>query len=246
MEVKCTQQLKIYEHNCHKPHLHLLFYFRMALNKSLNIACDLDEYLFCRMPTEALEVKIKVKTKWGKFSMLQDTHTRTEKYCAWEKADRRSNVRTRKRKTPNREMRSIQAEDNTSETDVPVGQGFRYPPQVFTDPKYAAAVPHMEKEEEQAGNKNCNKCNKCGKMYCWCNSSDWEEGLLNVEKPNSNPSIEKTPSPTVRKPPVQWTAQRYRVVMAARENRQNMDIEQARPPSPEEEFSTDSKVSKNE
>ena len=200
------------------------------------------------MPAETLEVEIKVKTKWGKFSMLQDTHTRTEKYCAWEKADRRSNVRTRKRKTPCRETRSIQAEDKTSETDVPVGQGLRYPPQVFTDPKYAAAVPHVEEEEEQAGNKNflgryCEFCDKCGKTYCWCNSSDWEEGLLNVEKPNSNPSIEKTSSPTVRKPPVGWATQRHRVVMAARENRQNMDIEKVRPPSLEE-YNTDSNVSK--
>ena len=104
------------------------------------------------MPAEALEVDIKVKTKWRKFSMLQDVHTRTEMYCAWEKADRRSNVRTRKRKTPCGEVTNMQTEDLTSETDVPVGQGFRYPPQVFTDPRYAAMVPHMEeKEEKQAG-----------------------------------------------------------------------------------------------
>ena len=138
--------------------------------------------------------------------MFQDIHTRTEKYCAWEKADRRSNVRTRKRETPHREMTNMQTEDNTSETDVPVGQGFRYPPQVFTDPRYAAVVPHMDEEEkEQSGDnkflgKYCEFCDKCGKRYCWCNSSDWEEGLLNVEKPNSNPSIEKTSSPTVRNP----------------------------------------------
>ena len=155
------------------------------------------------MPAEALEVEIKVKTKWGKFSMLQDVHTRTEKYHAWEKADRRSNVRTRKRKTPCRDMTNMQTEDNTSETNVPVGQGSRYPPQVFTDPRYAAMVPHMEEEEEeQAGNSKFlgryyEFCDKCGEMYCWCNSSDWEEGLLNVEELNSNPSIEKTLSPTV-------------------------------------------------
>ena len=122
----------------------------MALNKSLNAMCDLDGYLFCRMPAEALEVEIKVKTKWRKFSMLQDTNTRTENFCALEKADRRSNVRTRKRRTPCREMRSIHAEDNTtSETDVPVGQGLRYPPQVFTDPKYAAEVPHREEKKSR-------------------------------------------------------------------------------------------------
>ena len=83
--------------------------------------------------------------------MLQDIHTRTEKYRAWEKADGRSNVRTRKRKASHREMTNTHTEGNTSETDVPIGQGFRYPLQVFTDPRYAAAVSHMEEEEEQAG-----------------------------------------------------------------------------------------------
>ena len=186
------------------------------------------------MPAEALDVEIKVKTKWGKFSMIQDIHTRIEKYHAWEKADGRSNVRSRKRKAPHREMTKMQTEDNTSKTDVPVGQEFRYPPQFFTDPRYAAMVPHREEEEEvQAGKSKfqgryCEFCDKCGETHCWCNSSNWEEGLLNVEDPNSTPSIEKTPSP--RKPPIGWTTQRCRVVMAARENRKNMEIEQARLP----------------
>ena len=72
------------------------FNFRMAFNKSLNAACDLDGYLFCMMPAGALEVEVQVKTTWGKFSMLQDFHTRTEKYHVWEKADGRSNIKTRK------------------------------------------------------------------------------------------------------------------------------------------------------
>ena len=92
----------------------------MALNKSLNATCNLNGYLFCRMPAEALEVEIKVKTKWGKFSMFQDTYTRTEKYHAWERSDRRSSVRARRRGTPHREARSSHEEDNTtSEADVP-------------------------------------------------------------------------------------------------------------------------------
>ena len=154
-----------------------------------------------------------------------------------------------RRRTPNRDVRSSHEENNTtSETDVPICQGIRYPPQVFMDPEYAAAVPHTEEEEEQSGNnkflgKYCEFCKKCGEMYCWCNSSDWEEGLLNVEKPNANPTIEKSPSPTIRKPPAGWAEQRHRVVMATRENRQNMEIEQTRPPSPEE-FNTNNNVSK--
>ena len=144
----------------------------------------------------------------------------------------------------------MQTEDNTSETDVPVGQGFRYPPQGFKDPGYAAVVPHTEEEEKEQSCNNkflsryCEFCDKCGKTFCWCNSSDWEEGLLNVEKPNSNPSIEKTPSLTIRKPSVGWPEHRCKVVMAARENRQNREIEQARSPSLEEEYNIDSNVSK--
>ena len=79
--------------------------------------------------------------------MFQDTYTRTEKYCAWDRADRRSSVRTRRRRTPCREVRSSHEENNTMlKTDVPVGQGLRYPPQVFKDPEYAATVPQMEGE----------------------------------------------------------------------------------------------------
>ena len=194
------------------------FNSRMASNKSLNATCDLDGYLFCKMPAGALEVEVTVKTTWGKFSMVQDIHTRTEMYRVWEKADGRSKIKT----------------------NVPAGQGFRYPSQVFRDPMYAVAMPHMEEEgeaeqENKFLGKYCEFCDRCGETHCWCNSSGWEEGLVDVEKSGSNPSIEKTPSPTVRKPPVGCTAYRHRIVRAA---------EQARPPSPAEEHSTGSNVSK--
>ena len=148
----------------------------MAPKKSLNATCDLDEYLFCKMFAGALEGEVKVKTMWGKFSILQDIHTRTEKYCGWEKADWRSSIKTRKRKAPHK-MTNMQTEDNTSETNVPVDQGFRYPPQVFTDPMYAVTMPHMEEEgeteqESKFLGKYCEFCDKCGETHCWCNSSD--------------------------------------------------------------------------
>ena len=140
--------------------------------------------------------------------MFQDTYTRTEKYRAWDRADRRSSVRTRRRRTPQREMGSSHEENNTmSETDVPVGQGLGYPSQIFTDPEYAATVPQMEEEEKEVSNnkflgKYHELCAKCGETYCWCNSSDWEEGLLDVEKPNAdtNPSIEKLHPLQLEKP----------------------------------------------
>ena len=185
------------------------------------------------MPADTLKVEIKVKTKWGKYSMFQDTYTHTEKYCTLDKADRRSYVQTRMRRTPHREVKSSH-DDNTSETDVPVGQGFRYPPQVFTDPEFAATVPQMEEEEEEVGNNKfignyCDTCAKCGETRCWCNSSGWEEGLLDVENPNTNPTLEKTPSPeNSRKPHAGWVEHRRRTVQAVKENKRNIIIENAK------------------
>ena len=147
----------------------------------MNVRCDLDGYLFSGMPADTLEVEVKVKTKWEKYSMFQDMYTYTEKYCTWDRADRRSSVQTRRRRTPHREVGSSHEDNTMSETDIPVGQVLRYPPQVFTDPEFAATVPQMEEEEEEEEVSNnkfignyCDTCAKCGETRCWCNSSGWE------------------------------------------------------------------------
>ena len=100
----------------------------------------------------------------------------------------------------------------------------------------------MEGEEVEGVSNNkflgkyCEFCAKCGETYCWCNSSDWEEGLLDVENPkaDTNPSLEKTPSPIIRKLPAGWVEQRHRTVQAAKEIRQNIEKEKARSISQEE------------
>ena len=208
----------------------------MALENSLNTACDLNEYLICKMPVGALEVQLKVKTTWGKFMMVQDTHTKMEKCHTWEKAQR-SHIRSRKRRAPHK-MTNKQTEDNASETDIPTGQGFRYPPQIFTNPTYTATTAHTESEGEVKQNrkflgKYCKFCARCNETHCWCNSSDWEEELINIDKSNSNPSIKKIPSPTVRKPQIGWFTFRHRVVREA---------ELARHPSLAEEAGTNSGI----
>ena len=98
----------------------------MALNKTLNTTCDLDGYLFCRMPDNALEVEVKIMTRWGKYTMFQDTYTHTEKYCSWDRADRRSSVHTRRR-IPQREVIMSSNDNTNSETNVPVGEDLGYP-----------------------------------------------------------------------------------------------------------------------
>ena len=209
----------------------------MALNsKTHNATYDLDGYLFCRMPEDTLEVDIKVKTKWGKHTMFQGAYTCTEKFQSWDRADRRSNVCTWRRRTLQREIHSSH-DNTTSETDVPVGDSFGYPPQVFRDPEFAAEDPHTEEEEELhnfIGN-YCKTCNKNGETRCWCNSSDWGEELIDIENSTTNPTLEKTSSPeNVRKPPAGWVEHRRMTVQAAKENNRKIVIENCKTISREE------------
>ena len=120
-----------------------------------------------------------------------------------------------------------------------MGQGLRYPPQVFTDPEFVAEVPHMEAEEvEEVNNKfignYCKTCNKYGETRCWCNSSDWGEELIDIDISTTNPTLEKTPSPNVRKPPAGWVEHRGKTVSAAQENKRNILIENSKSISQEE------------
>ena len=136
----------------------------MSFNKSLNATCDLNKYLFCKMPKGILEVEVKVKTTWGKFTMIQNTHTRMEKYCTWLNAQR-GHIKSRKGRTPPKAT-NVQTEDSTSKTDIPTGQGLGYPPQIFTNPTYTAVMTHTDSKEVVKPETNflgryCEYCNKC-------------------------------------------------------------------------------------
>ena len=130
----------------------------------------------------------------------------------------------------------MQTEDSTSETDIPTGSGFGYPPQIFTDPTHTADTAHIESEEVVKPQttflgRYCEYCDRCRETHCWCFSSDWEEEQINVTNPISNPSIETTPSPTVRKSPIGWSETRCTVIREA---------DQTKLPSLTEEVSTNS------
>ena len=163
----------------------------MEQNKALNATCTLNGYLFCQMPASTIEVEVKIKNKWGKYTLTQDTSSRTEKYCSWDRADRRASIHTRKTRTPRRTTVSTDVNTN-SETEVPNGEGFGYPPNVFTDPRYAAHL--SPTNDEQSTPEETRKdfigdyCEKCIRKYnrCWCNSSDWDEDLIEIEAPNNN------------------------------------------------------------
>ena len=76
---------------------------------------------------------------------------------------------------------------------------------MFIDPQFAATVPQTEEEEGEGVSNNytgnyCNTCTKCGETNCWYTTSDWEEELVDIDNSTTNPTLEKTPSPTVRNP----------------------------------------------
>ena len=49
----------------------------------LSFSFDFQGYLVCQIPADALEVELKIKTKWGKLTLHTDQFTRTEKYRVW-------------------------------------------------------------------------------------------------------------------------------------------------------------------
>ena len=96
----------------------------------------------------------------------------------------------------------MQTEDDASETEIPTGQGFGYLPQIFIDLTQSTTSGGEMKEERTFLDRYCEFCDKCNETHCWCSSSNWEEGLTDVNATSSNPFIERNPPPTVRKHPV--------------------------------------------
>ena len=182
------------------------------------------------MPEGTLQVEVKVKTTWGKFTMIQNTHTRMEKYRTWEKA-KRCYAKSKKGRTTSKAA-SVSTGDNTSKTDMPTSQEFRYPPIIFTDPTHTQVMTHTDSEADVKYRTNflgsyCEHYDINVETCCWCFPSDWEEEL---DANNPNPSVEISLSPTMRKPPTGWSKSRCKVIKAK---------DTTRPPSPKEEFSTD-------
>ena len=72
----------------------------MEMNKALNVLCYFNGYLVYQMSDNVVEVKLKVKTTVGKYILIKDLYTRTERYHPWDRADRRVHIHTRWERTP--------------------------------------------------------------------------------------------------------------------------------------------------
>ena len=97
-----------------------------------------------------------------------------------------------RKRTPRREIINIDTADHTSsKMDIPNGEGFGYAPKVFTNPNYVATLAQTNTEcsdlEVVQNNFIGKYCEKCIKKYdrCWCNGSDWDVDLMEVEQTNS-------------------------------------------------------------
>ena len=189
----------------------------MSVNKQLNVSCDFLGDLVCQIPKDVVEVELKVKTKRGKYTLIKDFHTRTEKYHSWDRADHGARVHVRRgRGMPHHDNSNNECKNpisnstcTNSGTYIPTGKGMGYPPKSFTNPKVSETITHSD-----TGNDSeveipphipfiGDYCKTCISKWprCICKpSSDWEENPIDITQTN-NPSNKENnndkPSSTV-------------------------------------------------
>ena len=106
----------------------------MDHNTALNIACDFNGYLIYQMPADTVEMELKIKTTRGKYTLHKDTCTRTE--------------RCTRRRTARRKVESEIT--SNSETDIQIGKGFVYPPELCTNPEFAKTITLTDMKNDKA------------------------------------------------------------------------------------------------
>ena len=120
-------------------------FYRMNQPQPLCISLDFQGYLVCQIPKDALEVELKIKTKWGNFTLHTDQFTRIEKYRAWRKANC-CNIHSRRRQHHTGDSHLNVSSD--SGTLINSGQGLGFPPKVFigsdTDQDFPPHIPVLE------------------------------------------------------------------------------------------------------
>ena len=107
------------------------------MNKQLNASCNFQNGLLVgELTGDAVEVVLKDKTRWGKHTSIEDRYSRTEKFCPWDRADRRVRINTRRRRMPrctqdphsnNDDTKGDSVESTDSGTYIQTGKGFSYP-----------------------------------------------------------------------------------------------------------------------
>ena len=104
--------------------------------RHLNVNCNFSTgYLVCDIPRDAIEVKIKIKTRWGKHTLTQVKKRGAEKYHQWGKHPHKFEISTA-RKRVSQLPKKIHDSGSSTDSDIwiQVGKGFGYMPKYFTDP----------------------------------------------------------------------------------------------------------------
>ena len=134
--------------------------------RHLNATCNFTiGYLICDIPDNTLEIVVKIKTTFGKYMLVEDRERRTVKYRPWgrhnqpkikmEMAKRVAPLKIRKVKKEGTESGS----SSDSGTWIPKGEGFGYPPKIFTDPNYPQTSEGEEVTEAHLHNEADNNIN---------------------------------------------------------------------------------------
>ena len=152
----------------------------------LCISLDFQGFLVCQVLKDATEIELKIKTKWGKFTLHTNQFTRREKYRAWKKVNHHK-IHSRRRQSNNMGNSHL----NTS-TDSGIfinsGQGMGFPPKAFivgdTDQDIPPHIPILED--------HCRTC-LTEKVKCSCKPmSNWSGELVNITQPDlPNPDNNK-------------------------------------------------------
>ena len=99
--------------------------------QQLSSSCNFQGFLVCQIPKDVIEVELKIKTKWGNFTLHTNQQTRTEKYrprknvshCRIHSRRRLSSCET----TGKPHLNCL----TDSGTFINSGQGMGYPPKIF-------------------------------------------------------------------------------------------------------------------
>ena len=154
--------------------------------QKLSVACDFQGYLVCQMPKNIMEVELKIKTKWGKFTLHTNQHTRMEKYRPW-KITSCCRIHSRRR-LPCHEKSDEHQGSTDSVTFINSSQGMGYPPKTFIASDMDEDIPpHIPGLEDF-----CRTC-LTRKVRCTCKPMyDWSADLVDitqVDPPNPDQTV---------------------------------------------------------
>ena len=148
--------------------------------QQLSVACDFQRFLVCQIPKDVTEVELKIKTKWGKFTLHTNEHTRMEKYRPWKKVSC-CRIHSRRRLPCHERTGKHHLNCSTdSGTFINNGQGMGYPPKTFIGSDMDEDIPHHIPDVEDY----CRMC-LTRKVRCTCKPmSNWSADLIDITQPD--------------------------------------------------------------